>query len=89
VLYGGELSDLAQVKNSRSAKNWFSLAEESKTNQIGWLESQPKGVVIGVLQLRIHYNSCNSNGNLSPSRLLRRTDNLCKMTSTQACVGKY
>jgi hypothetical protein len=50
VLDGGVLSDIAQAKNSRSAKNLSSLAEESKANQVGWLVSQSKGV-IGTLQL--------------------------------------
>jgi len=68
VLNGGELSDLAQGKNSRSAKNLFSLAEESKTNQVVWLVAKPKGI-IGILQLAIHYNSCTSNGNVSLSQL--------------------
>jgi len=53
VLDGGELSDLAQVKNSRSAMNLSSLTEES--NQVEWLVSQPKGVIC-ILKLSIHYN---------------------------------
>ena len=57
MLDGGDLPDLAQVMSSRSAKNLSSLAEDSKTNQVGWPVSKPKGV-IGILQLSIYYNSC-------------------------------